>query len=507
MTRKLPALAWAVALAVGGLALVGTLDERREAEAALQVFGAEQGAIARVIAAELQSRLRAVRKDALLAAEAAREGRQISAAIREAYPDLRVRAVDEPPLPLPPGFPAIVLAVPAPDGNLVDLTVPLADLIVDLATGGEPGSLLLLRTPGDTQFHTPDGRIVGDGRLAAALEAGREVARLDRDQAATLGLPERIAYAGLAGIDGGRLGRWGIAVVTSAERLRDRDQRARYRLIFGVLFAGGLVATFGAVALRRQEKELQLARALAVADVERRGDERLEHASRAATLGTLALGIAHELSTPLSVIAGRADQLLARVGDDERARTSVRAILDQTDRIAQVVRGFLGLARGRDLSARCVEPSDVVAGAAGLAGHRFSKAGVTLVTDVEPDLPALWGDPRLLEHALVNLLLNACDACDPGGRVAVCAAAANGSAVKFAVVDDGVGISAADAEHVTEPFFTTKSDGRGTGLGLAIALEIVKSHRGTLQLTVVAPRGTLATITIPVSAEEAKEST
>jgi signal transduction histidine kinase len=94
------------------------------------------------------------------------------------------------------------------------------------------------------------------------------------------------------------------------------------------------------------------------------------------------------------------------------------------------------------------------------------------------------------------LLLNACDACAPGGHVRL-SVEAHESMIRFSVVDDGSGISAEHAERVLEPFFTTKASGEGTGLGLAITNEIVKSHLGTLSLTPRFPRGTSAVVEIP----------
>jgi signal transduction histidine kinase len=107
----------------------------------------------------------------------------------------------------------------------------------------------------------------------------------------------------------------------------------------------------------------------------------------------------------------------------------------------------------------------------------------------------------LFEQVLVNLLLNACDACEEGGavslRVGVDEACAH---VEFVVTDDGVGISSDAAERVTEPFFTTKPEGKGTGLGLAIANEIVKHHFGSLRLGPRADgRGTRASVELPAS--------
>ena len=235
--------------------------------------------------------------------------------------------------------------------------------------------------------------------------------------------------------------------------------------------------------------------------VQNERDEQLARATRAAVMGTFAMGIAHEVSTPLGVILGRAEQVLGRVTGDERAAHAARVIIDQTERLRGLVRSFLDLARGGAPNFTRIGSSRVASGAVALVDHRFRKAGVDLVVDVPTELPMVQCDPSLLEHALVNLLLNACEACAPGGRVEV-NARADAAQVAFVVTDDGAGIKPEDAARATEPFFTTKPEGQGTGLGLAIASEIVKSHRGTLTIEPRSSRGTRALIEIPLAPDE-----
>lgn len=362
----------------------------------------------------------------------------------------------------------------------------------------EPQRLsVFLRPPGAPGLQDSAGRpVTGGDEIVRALGQGSRYVRLAPVQAGDLGLHPRTAVAGLAQVDGDPAGPWGVAVVASAERERDRERWARWRLILSVAAASGLVLTFGGLALRNQRKELVLEYQLELADLRAKRDEHLERAGRAATMGTLAVGIAHEISTPLGIIAGRAEQLSARVAGDERSAGSVRIILEQIDRIHRIIRGLLGLARGDRPTAEPVEPRHLIDGAVALVEHRFAKAGVHLLTDIAPALPVVQGDARLLEHALVNLLLNACDACASDGSVLVRARTDKGDLL-VSVVDDGPGIS--DADRVLEPFFSTKPRGQGTGIGLPIVQEIVASHRGSLLLEPVRPHGTQATIQLPSS--------
>jgi two-component system, NtrC family, sensor kinase len=367
----------------------------------------------------------------------------------------------------------------------------------ELAAVERQGALkLFLLPPAGSRLEASEGRSISSDRIVDAARRGEAIVHLSRPEAGELGLPPRTAFVGLAKITRGPLTGWAIAVAATALRERDRDRWAQGRSILSVLTAAGLLLVFGVVALRNQRKELELERELALAGLRDEQDERLALATRAASLGTLAIGVAHEVSTPLGVITGRAEQLLPKVRDDQRGHAAVQAILDQTHRISQVIRGLLGLARGDRVSADHLSAEGLVQGARDLVEHRFDKAGIPLAIDVPQDLPTITGDARLIESALVNLLLNACDACAPGGHVRL-SVEAHDSVIRFSVVDDGSGISAEHAERVLEPFFTTKASGAGTGLGLAITNEIVKSHLGTLSLTPRFPRGTSAVVEIP----------
>ena len=162
------------------------------------------------------------------------------------------------------------------------------------------------------------------------------------------------------------------------------------RLVLSVFTAAGLVLAFGGIALRVQRKELTLERGLAVADAQQRSDERLQRATRAAVMGTLAMGVAHEISTPLGVIAARAEQMLPKVTHDERLAAGAKAILSQTDRINEVIRGLLGLARGDAPSRRADRSSS--------DDRQRSRSGRTSVRegrgrlrrDVDPACPSSW---------------------------------------------------------------------------------------------------------------------
>ena len=353
-----------------------------------------------------------------------------------------------------------------------------------------------LLAPDGLRLEGSDGSIVSSERVIAAAQQGAETVRLSRPEALALGLPERSALVGLATIDRGPLAGWRIAVAATALRERDRERWAQKRLVLSVLAPTALLLFLGGIALRNQRKELDLQRELAVAAAREEQNERLASASRAAALGTLALGVAHEVSTPLGVIAGRAEQLLGKMQADARGAAAANAILDQTQRISQVIRGLLGLARGDRMSSDHLSAVEVAERAVALVEHRFSAAGVPLTMEVVGDAPKLSGDARLLENALVNLLLNALDASSRGAGVRL-VVKTRADRVRFSVDDDGSGILPEHAQRVLEPFFTTKARAREPASGSRSPNEIVKSHRGTLSLAPRFAAGTSAVVEIP----------
>jgi signal transduction histidine kinase len=362
---------------------------------------------------------------------------------------------------------------------------------------GHPAGLtVLVRPPGGHVFTRPNGTQIEVPELDAALAEDASEARLLAPAAQRLGLPARLAIAGIA--QDGPEGGWVVATVATAARERDRQRRAPARLIQSVLLAAGLVGAFGGLAMRAQRKELGLERELALSALRRERDARLERLRRVATLGTLSMGVAHEIATPLGVIALRAEQLGHAFGSDDRARRGAEVIQEQCETIRQIVRGLLTLARGGAPAMAMVSADTLTREAVDLCEHRFANARVSLERRLQDGLPSVQGDRRLIVQALVNLLLNACDACRAGGHVAIEVTSKSGS-VRFAVIDDGVGIPPEAARRMSEPLLTTKPEGEGTGLGLAIVAEIVKSHRGQFDISARDSGGTVADIVLPVA--------
>ncbi len=480
-------------LAIAAVAFLAYWDEQREATGALDAFAQEQTALAHALSRALAERLAVVERDALEAArELAPEGDHDAAG--DVHVSVRRDADGRRDDPDPRVF---SFELRRDDELQAVASVPMIRLLSSIRALEHPGALrVLVRPPRERQWiGATDGRPLLAGPLEAALAPDVRSIRLSRTEAADLGLPARTAMAGVARIDAGALGQWALAVVTTAQVERDRGAHAQWRLLLSVGVASGLVLAFGSAALRRQANQMELSHALAIATLETKRDRRLVMADKLATMGALATGIAHEVATPLGVIMARAEQIAEAHEPGERTRRAAALIVAEAGRIDAVIRGFLALARGRAPRFEQAAAEELARAALGLVEHRFSKVGVSVTAKFDTSARLVVAcDPRMFEQVLVNLLLNACEACSPGGHVQV-SVRSNGERVAFVVEDDGVGIDEETAARAADPFFTTKPE--GTGLGLAIANEIVLHHRGSMLLRTRSRGGTQAVVELP----------
>ncbi|MDB4927671.1 MAG: histidine kinase, partial [Myxococcaceae bacterium] len=235
----------------------------------------------------------------------------------------------------------------------------------------------------------------------------------------------------------------------------------------------------------------------------------LEHADRLTTVGRLAAGLAHEVGTPLNVIAQRAQMVLAREVTGEAALDAARVVAEQADRITVIIRQLLDFARRRGPAKAVRDLRAVAAGAASLLAPLAQKRRVTIAL-VQPDAAVdVELDAGQIHQVLANLVVNAVDAMPSGGTVTVTVsrgraeapAALGGGAAEYARVevrDEGAGIPAEALPHVFEPFFTTKDVGEGTGLGLSVAHGLVREHGGWIAAQSPAGGGSLFTVYLPV---------
>jgi two-component system, NtrC family, sensor histidine kinase HydH len=240
-------------------------------------------------------------------------------------------------------------------------------------------------------------------------------------------------------------------------------------------------------------------------------ESQLLRAEKLATVGILAAGIAHEIGTPLGVVRGRAEYLLGKLGAQHPQAAGVQVIIDQIDRVSRTIRQLLDFSRVQPAAVQTVALGPLLEGARELLHGETERRRVAVTVEVPEGLPLLSADPDQLQQVVLNLVLNACDACEAGGSVRITAAAevpdepGAWSGVRMKVCDDGCGIPPESLHHVFDPFFTTKKRGQGTGLGLTMVAQIVRNHGGRIELESEPGRGTCVTLCWPAAAAQSEE--
>jgi signal transduction histidine kinase len=224
--------------------------------------------------------------------------------------------------------------------------------------------------------------------------------------------------------------------------------------------------------------------------------DQLKKTERLTAAGQLSASLAHEIRNPLASISGAAG-ILARGQVSAEARTECLEILTkESQRLNKLLTNFLDFARPRLPRLQPAEPLELVQSVMALAQHTASRQGVTLQLFSEGQPREIECDPEQIKQLLLNLILNAIQATDGEGTVAVRTSFTEDS-VCVDVCDRGSGIAAEDRERIFDPFFTTKEN--GTGLGLAIALNIATQHGGMLACRPNAGGGTVFRMELPAS--------
>ncbi len=238
----------------------------------------------------------------------------------------------------------------------------------------------------------------------------------------------------------------------------------------------------------------------------RRLERQLVRAEKLATVGVLTAGLAHEIGTPLGIIRVRAETLLESLPAEEER--SLSSILGQIDRISTTIRQLLDFSREQTVSPTTTDACAVAKNTAELLSWRLrqKKLRFDATTDTEPPLVA--ADPGQLQQVMVNLIMNACDACAEEGRISVriCKSGPLGKLVRIDVEDDGCGIAPDHVDAVFDPFFTTKKRGEGTGLGLSVVASIVRNHGGQISIASTLGEKTTVTLLWPAAIEPRKET-
>jgi len=242
----------------------------------------------------------------------------------------------------------------------------------------------------------------------------------------------------------------------------------------------------------------QIGRLIIFDDVTDRAEleRRLVQADKLSSIGLLAAGVAHEVNTPLAVISTYAQMLAKQISGDEQKAPLLEKIARQTFRASEIVNSLLNFSRTSPTEFVSVDLNKTVRETLALMEHQLTKSGVTATLTLDEKLPRIKGSPGKLQQVFLNLFLNARDAMERGGSLAISTSAHDGHVV-VTVKDSGAGIARENLEKIFDPFFTTKGAKKGTGLGLSVSYGIVREHGGNIEVQSEIGAGTLFELSFP----------
>ena len=223
----------------------------------------------------------------------------------------------------------------------------------------------------------------------------------------------------------------------------------------------------------------------------------LLHADRLATIGMLAAGVAHELNEPLGNILGFA-QLAKKVDEVPGAvKQDIEKIETASLHAREIIQKLLVFARQTPPKKTQVDLNRIVEDGLYFFEARCAKEEVEIVRKLSPELPEITADPAQLNQLIVNLVVNALQAMQGGGKITVQTQSSN-QQVHLIVEDIGTGMTDEVLEQIFIPFFTTKDVGQGTGLGLPVVHGIVKAHSGSINVESKLGCGSRFEIRLPI---------
>lgn len=234
-----------------------------------------------------------------------------------------------------------------------------------------------------------------------------------------------------------------------------------------------------------------------LSDLSERHDmqRKLTQAERLAAVGELAAGVAHEVNNPINTMINCAQ--LIQDGDDPELNS--RDIIEEGQRIAEIVRDLLQFARDDQDTPQETSLQEVVQRTLRLVGENLKRHGIRLDVDVPDDLPQVLARPQQIQQVLLNLIINAKDAVQPqpGDREVTLRAGFDAEEAHMSVADNGPGLPEELGERIFEPFITTKRARGGTGLGLSISKSIVEGYGGRLEVETAPGEGTTFRFFLP----------
>jgi PAS domain S-box-containing protein len=228
-------------------------------------------------------------------------------------------------------------------------------------------------------------------------------------------------------------------------------------------------------------------------------ETRAQLASRLATVGEMASGIAHEINNPLTSVIGFSQLLLERKAPEEIS-TKLTIINENAQRVASIVKRLLTFARQQKPERSMTDINDLLTTTLALRSYELETSNIKVVNQFDPDLPHTMADSNQLQQVFLNIIINAeteMKSTHGKGRLHIRTESLN-NAIRISFKDDGPGMSKENLNRAFDPFFTTREVGKGTGLGLSLCHGIITEHGGSIYAKSKPGKGATFYIELPV---------
>ena len=237
-------------------------------------------------------------------------------------------------------------------------------------------------------------------------------------------------------------------------------------------------------------------------------ENKLLQSEKQASIGRLAAGVAHEINNPLTGVLTFTHMLLRRKDLNEEVRSDLQTVARETERVRKIVKGLLDFSRQTKLEPELTDVNGLIRSVLTLVENQALIKGVGLNFRQGEGLPMYIMDRNQMKSAVLNIIINAIDATEPGGNITITTGLSMSidktgqKGIEMSVMDTGCGIPLENLDKLLDPFFTTKKVGEGTGLGLSVSSGIVERHGGIIRIQSDVGRGSIFTIWLPLKEHE-----
>ncbi len=226
-------------------------------------------------------------------------------------------------------------------------------------------------------------------------------------------------------------------------------------------------------------------------------ESQLIESSRLAAMGSLAMGVAHEINNPLCIILGFAQSLLKSVPENAPSYCELKIIEEECQRCAGIVQDLLAYARPSPSHKRPSDIAEIMQSSLALMRLHFQKKKIIVTESYDPACPPISADPKKIQQVFINLLLNAVDSITDNGAIDIRLETPDPNGWTCVTIsDNGCGIDDALIPRIFDPFISTKFT-HGSGLGLSICRSIIQEHGGTIEIQSRKNAGAKAIIFLP----------